>query len=178
MKEVLLYKSKRRGPNLKESDYIIINSTIVDDEDFEVFNKYRWFIDNGYACRKERFYINNSYEIKAIYLHRELLSLPRTTDRKSNLVDHINHNKLDNRKCNLRIVTQQENTMNRISHRRTISKFKGVSWHKCTGKWQSRLMFYNKILNLGLFNSELEAAIAYNEKAKELFGKYAKLNEV
>jgi hypothetical protein len=171
MKEILLYKSINKYPT-KELDYIVIGKTIIDDEDFEIFNKYRWFLNKGYACRHYFFNINR--KTKHIYLHREITNCP-----KDKFVDHINHNKLDNRRCNLRIVTLSQNQWNQTTQIRSkSSKYKGVYWSKVAKRWQAYLAFHKKRIHLGLFESEIEAAIAYNEKAKELFGKYAKLNEV
>ena len=174
MKYILLYKAKRKGRYLKYSDYQVIGKTIVDDEDFDIFNKYRWFLhSSGYSCRKENYYFNNIRRTHTIYLHREIINCP-----KNKFVDHINHETLDNRKENLRVVTNQENHMNGCKRNGTSSKYKGVYKHTHANKWQAQLTFNQQLFYLGIFNSEVEAAKAYNEKAKELFGDYAKLNEV
>jgi hypothetical protein len=169
MREILLYKALKTGRYLKDSDYLVIGKTIVDDEDFEIFNKYRWFIsEDGYV----RHIFNTKTKILVSYLHRKIMNCP-----KGKMVDHINHDKLDNRKENLRIVSNSENQMNQ-KVRKSSSKYKGVYWNNHCKNWISQLKCKNKLFYLGIFNSEVEAAKVYNEKDKELFGKYAKLNEV
>lgn len=91
-------------------------------------------------------------------------------------IDHINGIKDDNRIENLREVTHLQNQQNRKKIKQFTSKFKGVSWQKQTKKW--RALIYNKGIQiyLGLFDSEIKAAKAYNDKAIELFGEFANLN--
>ena len=97
---------------------------------------------------------------------------------KGLFVDHINHNGLDNRKDNLRFVTRTQNGQNRRPNRNSTSAYKGVTWFKPTNKWCARIKDKNKRIFLGHFTCEHEAALAYNKKAKELFGEYVLLNEV
>jgi hypothetical protein len=80
-------------------------------------------------------------------------------------LDHINGNKIDNRICNLRSISTQENQFNQI-------KAKGYSWHKRDKKWQARIKINQKQIHLGLFEKEEDARAAYLE-AKE---KYHKIN--
>lgn len=93
-------------------------------------------------------------------------------------IDHIDNNHLNNNIKNLRPVTRSQNNMNRIKLRNTSSKFKGVCWNKQLNKWEVGIKINNKKKYLGLFKSETDAAIAYNNAAIELFGEYANLNEV
>jgi hypothetical protein len=135
---------------------------IFDKEDYELVKQYVWNIDKfGYV-------LTNGYINK---LHRLLLEL---TD-ENKLVDHINHNPSDNRRCNLRVCTQQQNHQNQIKTRGS-SLYKGVYWNKYANKWQAQIKHNNKRIYLGLFTFESEAALAYNIKAKELFGEFANLN--
>ncbi len=140
---------------------------IVDEEDFESLSKYSWFFNdkNGYTAK-------NNPKCDGIrkkeYMHRFIMNAPKGME-----VDHINGDKLDNRKCNLRICTRSENNGN-MRKTRGISKYKGVVWHKTDKKWQAQL----SKKYIGYFNSEIEAALAYNEDAKKYFGEFAKLNEV
>jgi hypothetical protein len=90
--------------------------------------------------------------------------------------DHINHDKLDNRRINLRSCTNQQNHMNKSSNKDSTSKYLGVSWHKNANKWQSSIRFNGKQIHLGIFNNEQDAAKAYNLKAIELFGEFSNLN--
>ncbi len=87
-------------------------------------------------------------------------------------VDHINHDTLDNRRENLRICTEQQNKMNRRPERGAMSKYKGVCPKK--GKWRAVLCRKE----LGMFDTEIEAAIAYNNAAFEKFGEFAYLNNI
>ena len=95
------------------------------------------------------------------------------------VVDHINHNTLDNRKSNLRVCTYSQNHINSASRGGT-SKYKGVFlYKKGTRKERWRAMAYcGKPYFLGYFDTEDEAGIAYNNKVKELFGEYAYLNKI
>ena len=90
-------------------------------------------------------------------------------------VDHINGNTLDCRRENLRIVTSRQNTMN-IHIIRGKSCYKGVFWNKDIEKWYSRIGVNYKLINLGYFASEIEAAKAYDRAALKHFGEFARLN--
>lgn len=142
---------------------------LIDDEDEDLYDKHTWHKDiNGYASTNIR--INSKY--KKFNFHRMIMDIE---DSKV-CVDHINHNTLDNRRSNLRLVTCHQNAMNRKSHKNTLSIFKGISFRKDCKKWQARIMYNYKLIHLGLFESEIEAAKAYDQKAKELFGEFAFLN--
>lgn len=97
---------------------------------------------------------------------------------KSSSIDHINGNGLDNRKCNLRKVTQQQNVMNARTNRKSTSKFKGVCRPKSSTKWIASITHNYKHIHIASCDSEVEAARLYNAKAKELFGEFARLNNV
>jgi hypothetical protein len=107
-----------------------------------------------------------------ILLHRIFLNI---TNSKI-FIDHKNHNGLDNRMNNLRISTNAQNQWNQRLRKDNTSGFKGVSFFQ--GKWMSLIRFNNKKIFLGLFNDKIEAAIAYNNKAKELFGNFAYTNKI
>jgi hypothetical protein len=142
---------------------------LVDDEDYEELMQYRWFVSTkGYVKRGK--VLNGKY--KDVSLHRFILQA-----KKGLVIDHINHNKLDNQKANLRQCTNAENMSNMISQT-GISKFKGVSFDKKLNKWRAQICFNYKQKNLGSFDTELEAAQAYNTKALELFGEFAHINKI
>ena len=88
-------------------------------------------------------------------------------------VDHINGNKLDNRKSNLRICTHAENLRNLKKAKNNTSGFKGVSWYSKSKKWRAVITFGGKYHHLGLFVKKQDAIDAYNQKAKEYFGQFA-----
>ena len=94
------------------------------------------------------------------------------------LVDHINHNGLDNRKANLRTATCAQNNVNRrsIKTKNSPSKYKGVYWSKRDNKWQVQICYNYKIRTIGQFNDEIEAAKAYDEAAMKYHKEFAVLN--
>lgn len=145
---------------------------IVDDENYDWLSRYKWHAvknyNNCYAARK----IYKDGKWITISMHREILNPPADME-----TDHVGHDGLNNRISNLRIATRAENQHNRRSQGHS-SKFKGITWLKNNKKWVSRISFNCGNIYLGCFNSETDAAKAYNEMAKKLFGEYACLNEI
>ncbi len=148
---------------------------LVDNEDYEKVNQYKWHI--GYNKKSRTFYaLRSQYNKKekrdiTIRMHRFIVNA-----KKGEMVDHKKHNGLDNRKSNLRIVNNSQNQMNKRRHKNSTSKYKGV-YRFNKNKWRA-LIACNKIKHhIGLFINEIEAAKAYNKKAIELFGEYAYLNK-
>lgn len=146
---------------------------LVDDEDFEYLNQYKWFA----AKQKYTYYAyRNSPRINGkqhkIIMHRVIMKL----DSNDLIVDHKDHDGLNNVKSNLRLCNNSQNGANRIKSVGFSSKYKGVSWHKIKMKWQCKITFSHKRLFLGYFKTEIEAAISYNNAAISHFGKYAHLN--
>ena len=146
--------------------------TLVDDEDFERMNQYKWCANNingyWYAVRNIR-KANNKQ--KTQLMHRFIINASDSLE-----VDHRNHNGLDNRKCNLRTCNHTENQRNRQPLQKCTSKYKGVCWHKASNKWMARIRLNRKPIYLGLFTNEIIAAKVYDAKATKLFGKFAYLN--
>ena len=93
-------------------------------------------------------------------------------------IDHINRVRSDNRIINLRNCTNKENRANSGKNKKNSSGYKGVSWHKATGKWQSQIAKDGVNVCLGFFDSKTAAAKKYNDKALELNGKYAFQNKL
>ncbi len=152
---------------------------LVDDEDFEYLNQFKWFaIKNGhtfYAARSV-WLRNELKEIQSL-MHREIIHTP-----KGKMTAHLDGNGLNNRKYNMRVCSNKENQQNRQTVRGK-SKYKGVYLHK--QKDRQKVYFYwsaqikgDKEMHLGSFKTEKEAALAYNKKAKELFGEFAYLNKI
>lgn len=103
-----------------------------------------------------------------ILMHRFIMDCP-----KGKVVDHINGNQMDNRCKNLRICTQSQNNANqRGAKHNSVSGYKGVYWHKSAKKWCAEVVHEHKKYYLGLFVNKLDAAEAYNIKAKELNGEF------
>lgn len=143
---------------------------IVDDEDFDRLNAHKWYAHKNrglyYAARHN--VVGNKRGI--IYMHREILGVLPGLE-----IDHKNGNGLDNRRVNLRICTHSDNQRNRGVHKgEKRSRFKGVSWDNRGKKWRARIGCPQQYL--GYFDSEIEAARQYDEKAEQLFGKFARLN--
>ena len=137
---------------------------IIDEEDYEKVSKYKWYCSSvGYA--------NHKSKGACLAMHRYILDL---NDRKMT-VDHINGNKLDNRRCNLRICTQRLNTKNKTKQYDNKSGYKGVYLHS-SKKWVTNISVDNKTVYVGIFSDIIKAAKAYDEAAVKYYGEYAKLN--
>jgi len=140
---------------------------IVDAEDYPRLGRFIWFVEgrpnNYYAVRKENG--------KSIKMHRQILNAPDHL-----VVDHIDHNGLNNRKINLRLCTFAENCRNLRSSRHKTSRYKGVCWNKRNKKWAAAIKCNNKTYHLGYFKDEIEAAKAYDGAAKKYHGRFASCN--
>lgn len=141
---------------------------IVDDEDYDRLIKYKWHLIPG----KSTFYARSSF---GAYMHNIILDIIPTFDRYS---DHIDGDGLNNRKSNLRICNPSQNGANARKQENTTSIYKGVSWYKAGQQWQAHIYPNRKSIYLGRFDSEEEAALAYNEAAILHYGEFARLNEV
>lgn len=140
---------------------------LVDDDLFEVLSSYTWSMSGGEVGSRY------AYTKGAKYMHRLVIGAA-----KGQCVDHINGNSLDNRRENLRVCTQQENRRNSRKRTPGASHFKGVMRVKNRDAWKAAIKYDNKVRYLGYFKSEVEAALAYNEAAKEHFGEFAVLNQI
>lgn len=165
-----------RGLNMKTLDIMAISLTqglfaLVDGKNYEWLTQWKWCAHkSGYNYYAERS-IGKKPNQKTISMHRQILNA-----KVNDAVDHANHNGLDNREQNVRIATNSQNQYNRRPNKKSSSRFKGVSWHKSSKKWQSRITYNNKTVYLGVFANEIEAANAYNEIANKMFGEFACLN--
>ena len=133
--------------------------------DLPTIKLYSWYMSNGYAA--------TMVDKKQIYMHRLIMN-----PLESEVVDHINGNKLDNRRENLRVCKQHENMANRIKHTPQTSKYKGVSWRKSHSLWQATITKHGLQEHLGYFTTQEEAALAYNKAAIRVHNQFAKLNRV
>ncbi len=144
----------------------------VDAEDFERVNQWNWQAipskktSNVYAARTET--LQDSSRV-LVLMHRFILKCVED-------VDHRDGNTLNNRRYNLRPCNDTQNAGNQKKSKNNKSGYKGVSWHKPSGKWIVHIYFMNKQIHLGLFTSAIEAAKSYDRKAIELFGEFARLN--
>lgn len=144
---------------------------IVNAEDYEWLMQWKWNFHKGYANRTIRKGHGNN-KTYSLRMHMILLDMP-----KGMWCDHINGNRLDNRRGNLRICTPAQNCRNRKSFGKT-SNYLGVSLEKSRNKWNSSICYNNKRIRIGRFPNELDAALAYNEAAKKYFGEFARLNNL
>lgn len=152
-------------------ELFIINQdykAIVDDEDFERLSKFRWYSNENKNIKRSTW----KRRTKDISLPEEIMQTPRT------LYDHIDNNPLNNQKSNLRKCTYKQNCYNTIKRKNTRSQYKGVSWNCGRNKWLASIAKDYTSYYLGYYESEIEAALAYNIKAKELFGEFARLNNI
>lgn len=148
-------------------------SVLVDDEDFDYLNQWKWHYhksrnSGGYAARHTT---RSNGKRQRIFMHILINKTPVDLD-----TDHKNGDTLDNRRSNLRSITHQQNGWNRKSNFNSTSGYKGVSWHKATGKWRVRVCANSEREFTAYFTDKTEAAKAYDAKAAELFGQYARLN--
>jgi hypothetical protein len=148
-------------------------AAVVSSESYEAVSGVLWVAQwsrctSGYYARGAN---------SGALMHRVILSATRCRD-----VDHVNHDGLDNRVTNLRLVTKSENGRNSRS-RSGSSRFKGVSWYKANRKWGCHITIPDpagargRLMFLGLFIDEEEAARVYDNAARELFGEHAFTNE-
>ena len=145
---------------------------LIDDED-GYLKDFRWFYRKNLVGQ---IYFDTTISGIATPMHRIITKCP-----KGKVVDHINGDTLDNRKCNLRICTKLQNQYNQKKHKgKRHSKYKGVTFRKnlIAKPWEAFIYKDYKSKRLGYFATEKEAALAYNAAAKEAYGEFAKLNEI
>lgn len=146
---------------------------LIDAEKFELISKYRWFVDvRKYSGGHEGFYAVTyfwSHGVKKkLYMHQLIVPYGE--------IDHKNHNGLDNRKSNLRACTSGQNKQNLRPRLGGSSQYKGVSWSKQKERWRARIKMDGVEKHLGFHRDEVEAAVAYDRAAIQMFGEYAHLN--
>lgn len=158
---------------MKEIKLTCDKVALVDDEDFDYLNQWKWC-----AVKKEAgYYAQRKVQKKGIqqtfYLHREILKAS-----KGMYVDHKDHDTLNNRKENLRICTSSQNNANKRARKNCTSKYLGVSWYKRRNRWIVQLQKNGEKMPTKLFKIETEAALYYNECAIKYHGEFANLNKV
>ena len=132
---------------------------LVDDEDFDFLNQWKWYYtSHGYAAKDK------------LYMHRLIMNSP-----KNKFIDHADTNRLNNQRENLRLCDNRQNHMNGKKHRDNKSGFKGVVFIK-DNYYTARIKANGKIVYLGIYTSPIPAAMAYDAVAIKMFGKYARCN--
>jgi hypothetical protein len=146
----------------------IIAHAVVDSEDYQLLNEFRW-------CQNPNKYVVTAVTIcdrrVILYMHRVVMNPPDELE-----IDHINNDKLDNRKANLRFASNRQNNYNKPPNqvRKYNGKYKGVSYDPRRKLWYARI----KKKWIGYFDDEIGAADAYNVRARELFEEFAWLNPI
>lgn len=143
---------------------------LVDDEDFDRVNQFKWYASN----HKHTWYAQRNRMINGKKSTQRLHSfiLPGVKQ-----IDHENRNGLDCQKHNLRPATFAQNHANSIKRKgKCSSKFKGVCWDKRGQQWLAYITVDKKFVHIGYFLQETDAALAYDKKAVDVFGKFARLN--
>lgn len=145
---------------------------VVDDDVYELVSAYRWYFHpRGYAvCYQNSAKGKNK---KNIFLHTFIMN-----PEKGKTVDHENHDGLDCRRDNMRVCTHSQNhgNKNKPKTKNATSKYKGVSWDATYKKWFALICCQGKQYFCGRHENEIDAARAYDKKARELFGEFALVN--
>ena len=145
---------------------------LVDATDYEWLSQRKWYALRNkwgfYAVREE--YIGSG-KTRFIYMHRQIMDAP-----KGMQVDHANGDKLDNRRANLRLCTNAENSRNSTSRKGSSSAYLGVCWDKQHGKWLAKIRIDGRTKHLGRYETEIDAAMIYDAAARIHHGKFANPN--
>ncbi len=143
---------------------------LVDDEDYELLIQCSWHATPmGYVSGGAR----ASRILGHHFMHRVVNGTPDGVH-----TDHIDRNPLNNCRSNLRDVTPSQNMMNTTVRKNKVSKYKGVWWNSRVRFWYGAINVDGQPINLGNFDTQREAAIAYNEAAIKYFGEFANLNDI
>lgn len=148
---------------------------VVDRLDLDLVSQFRWVVSDGGTTSYARATVRSGGLRRFVYMHRLIMAAQPGTE-----VDHADRNGLNNRRSNLRMATRSQNLQNRGSHTRggkpSTSQYKGVSWDKARSAWKTNINVNGRQEHLGRHPSEVEAAVAYDRRAREAFGSFAFLN--
>lgn len=166
---LLLYRKHRRGFAFRRIKLTKGKFALVDSEDYAELNKYDWQIIED---RSGNFYAVRIDSSRIVRMHRQVMNYPA-----GDIIDHKNGDGLNNTRRNLRIVTVSQNARNcRKTLKKCSSKYKGVSLNINENRWVAYITYKRKRIHLGYFDSEIDAARAYDAAAKKYFGDFAWLN--
>lgn len=136
---------------------------IVDDDMYDYLMQWKWCLNVGMGGKRY------AQRRPGITMHRVIMQAPGGVE-----VDHVDGDGLNNQRCNMRLVTRQQNTWNQKPRHGSI--YKGISFDKNARKWRAFIRIEKKNKHLGCFTSDLDAARAYDQAAREHFGAFAWLN--
>ena len=164
---ILTYRRFKYGFPFRKIPLTKNQFALVDPADYKKLKKYRW----SAIEKPNTFYAVRYHRKKEISMHRHLTNAPPHL-----VVDHIDHNGLNNCRSNLRLCSFAQNMRNVTSNSGSTSAYKGVHWNKRMKRWAAAIQFEKKQYHLGYFTDQIAAAKAYDKKAAELFGQFACLN--
>lgn len=161
--ETIIIKSPKYGEKIVK----------IDESEYNKLIKHKWYLEKS----NNNFYAYTTIKINSVKknfkMHRLIMGL---NFGDGLIVDHINHNGLDNTKENLRLATKSQNGQNSKSQKNSSSKYLGVSYYKRDNLWTAQIKVENKKLHLGRFLSEQKAAECYNIAANKYYKEFANLN--
>ena len=153
----------------------------IDDEILEWVNQWKWCAHRPGYYQESRIYVRavRRENNKIIIMHRAIWEHLNGPIPKGYTVDHREHGEyggLDNRIGNLRLASATQQVRNRRGRKESTSRFKGISLIRSSGKWRARIKYNDKFCHIGCYNSEHEAAFAYDRTTIEYFGEFAVTN--
>ncbi len=140
----------------------------VDDFHYERLRQFKWYFNGGKTCIHRNDKVNGKHS--TVSLACEVMQV------RGVMFDHKNRNNLDNQQHNLRPANKSQNAANQGKKPNCSSQYKGVTWQQPRRKWVAQIRSNYKNINLGGFEIEKDAALAYDKKARELFGEFANPN--
>lgn len=141
--------------------------SLVDDDDYEWLNQWKWTYKTGYAYRNK--YSRNKTE--HIYMHSVILK-----PTNGLMIDHKDRNGLNNQRANLRLCTPSQNCINKKKQCNNKSGFRGVSRYTPEGKWVAQIAVNGRHTRIGFYSTKEAAAVAYDLAAIKYHGEFAVVN--